>query len=64
MLGHKSTEVLFDVYEKFIPRRTRLDGSALIVRMKEESHTKTDAGVCQGNMQEETMLQSTDAGLS
>ena len=64
MLGHKSTEVLFDVYEKFIPRRTRLDGSALIARMKEESHAKTDAGVCQGNMQEETMLQSTDAGLS
>jgi integrase len=37
MLGHKSTQVLFDVYEKFIPRRTRLDGSALIARMLEES---------------------------
>ncbi len=36
-LGHKSTEILFDVYEKFIPRRTRLDGSALIVRMREEA---------------------------
>lgn len=36
-LGHKSTEVLFDVYEKFIPRRTRQDGSALLARMKEES---------------------------
>lgn len=37
MLGHKSTEILFDVYEKFIPRRTRLDGSALLARMREES---------------------------
>lgn len=36
MLGHKSTEVLFDVYEKFIPRRTRMDGSALLARMQEE----------------------------
>ncbi len=37
MLGHKSTQILFDVYEKFIPRRTRMDGSALVVRMREES---------------------------
>jgi integrase len=37
ILGHKSTEILFDVYEKFIPRRTRLDGSALLARMREES---------------------------
>lgn len=37
MRGHKSTEVLFDVYEKYIPRRTRRDGSALLVRMSEES---------------------------
>ena len=35
-LGHKSTEILFDVYEKFIPRRTRCDGSALLARMREE----------------------------
>ena len=38
-LGHKSTEVLFDVYEKFIPRRTRQDGSALLERMREEGIT-------------------------
>lgn len=37
ILGHKSTEILFDVYEKFIPRRTRMDGSALLSRMREES---------------------------
>lgn len=37
MLGHKSTQILFDVYEKFIPRRTRLDGSALLARMTEEA---------------------------
>ena len=42
MLGHKSTEVLFDVYEKYIPRKTRLDGSALLVRMSEESGSKPD----------------------
>ena len=40
-LGHKSTEILFDVYEKFIPRRTRLDGSALLARMREESSSTT-----------------------
>jgi len=37
MLGHKSTQILFDVYEKFTPRRTRLDGSALLARIREES---------------------------
>jgi hypothetical protein len=37
MLGHKSTQILFDVYEKFIPRRTRHDGSALVARMREQS---------------------------
>jgi integrase len=42
MLGHKSTQILFDVYEKFIPRRTRLDGSALIARMREESGHKNE----------------------
>lgn len=42
MLGHKSTQILFDVYEKFIPRRTRLDGSALLARMKEESGQKNE----------------------
>jgi integrase len=29
MLDHKSTQILF-MYEKFIPRRMRLDGSALV----------------------------------
>ena len=42
MLGHKTTEVLFNVYEKFIPRRTRLDGSALLARMREESGHKNE----------------------
>jgi len=44
MLGHKSTEVLFDVYEKFIPRRTRLDGSALLARMREEGNNNFPPG--------------------
>jgi integrase len=42
MLDHKSTEILFNVYDKFIPRRTRLDGSAFVARMKEESEAKTE----------------------
>lgn len=42
MLGHKSTQILFEVYEKFIPRRTRMDGSALVARMKEEAGHKTE----------------------
>ena len=37
MLGHKSTQILSDVYEKFTPRRTRHDGSALVARMREQS---------------------------
>jgi integrase len=43
MLGHKSTEVLFEVYEKYIPKRTRTDGSALVRRMKEESEGKNES---------------------
>lgn len=49
-LGHKSTEILFDVYEKFIPRRTRMDGSALLSRMREESgctQNPTELGTAQ-----------------
>ena len=42
MLGHKSTQILFDVYEKFFPRRTRRDGSALVARMREESGQHTE----------------------
>lgn len=42
MLGHKSTEILFNVYERFIPRRTRLDGTAFVARMKEESEAKNE----------------------
>ena len=40
VMGHKSTEILFEVYEKYIPKRTRTDGSALVTRMKEESGEK------------------------
>jgi integrase len=32
-LGHTSTEMLFKVYGRFIPNRTRRDGSALLARM-------------------------------
>lgn len=33
MLGHKGAEVLFAVYARFIPNRTRRDGSAFAARM-------------------------------
>ena len=42
MLGHKSTQILLDVYEKFVPRRIRRDGSALVARMREESGQHTE----------------------
>jgi integrase len=33
MLGHRSAELLFDVYARWIPNRTRQDGSAMVARM-------------------------------
>ncbi len=35
MLGHASPEMLFSVYTRYIPNRTRRDGSALVGRMSE-----------------------------
>jgi integrase len=35
MLGHTSPEMLFGVYARYIPNRTRRDGSALLSRMTE-----------------------------
>ena len=35
MLGHASPEMLFSVYARYIPNRTRRDGSALVSRMSE-----------------------------
>ena len=37
MLGHASPEMLFTVYARYIPNRTRWDGSALATRMAELS---------------------------
>jgi integrase len=39
MLGHTSPEILFKVYSRYIPNKTRRDGSAFASRMggKEES---------------------------
>ena len=34
MLGHASPEMLFTVYARYIPNRTRRDGSALMHRME------------------------------
>ena len=44
MLGHTSPEMLFSVYARYIPNRTRRDGSALLAHMvsseqNEPSHT-------------------------
>ena len=32
MLGHRSAEMLFEVYARWIPNRTK-DGSAMVARM-------------------------------
>jgi integrase len=37
MLGHKGAEILFDVYARYIPNKTRRDGSAFAARMDGES---------------------------
>ena len=37
MLGHTSPEMLFSVYARFIPNKTRRDGSALLARMAEDA---------------------------
>lgn len=37
MLGHRSTEMVFNVYARFIPNRTRTDGNALVARMGKTS---------------------------
>jgi hypothetical protein len=36
-LGHTTPEMLFTVYARFIPNRTRRDGSALLARMTAEA---------------------------
>ena len=44
MLGHASPEILFSVYARYIPNRTRRDGSALVQRMEgTEAVTKATA---------------------
>jgi integrase len=40
MLGHASPEMLFSVYARYIPNRTRRDGSALVCRMDGTETTK------------------------
>jgi len=45
MLGHASPEMLFSVYARFIPNRTRRDGSALVSRMDvREARAETKEG--------------------
>jgi integrase len=43
MLGHRSPEMLFSVYARYIPNRTRRDGSALLSRMTERTAAATAA---------------------
>jgi integrase len=35
VLGHKGAEILFSVYARYIPNKTRRDGSAFAARMSE-----------------------------
>ena len=41
MLGHSSPEMLFSVYARYIPNRTRRDGSALLSLMTERANAET-----------------------
>jgi integrase len=43
MLGHTTPEMLFTVYARYIPNRTRRDGSALLGRMTEPRANSDDA---------------------
>jgi hypothetical protein len=43
MLGHASPEMLFSVYARYIPNRTRRDGSALLSRMTERKDAEATA---------------------
>jgi len=57
MLSHKSTQILFDVYEKLIPRRTRHDGSALVARIREQSGQNNEPMSAQQYDRNTTVLQ-------
>jgi integrase len=37
-LAHRGAEILFDVYARYIPNKTRKDGSAFAARMEGEGH--------------------------
>ena len=43
-LGHATAEMLFKVYARFIPNRTRRDGSALLTRMANITTAQSDTG--------------------
>jgi integrase len=43
MLGHTTPEMLFQVYARYIPNRTRRDGSALLARWGREADAATKA---------------------
>jgi integrase len=43
MLGHSTPEMLFTVYARYIPNRTRRDGSALVARMTADGAEQTQA---------------------
>jgi integrase len=43
-LGHATAEMLFKVYARFIPNRTRRDSSALLARMADTTPAKSDTG--------------------
>jgi integrase len=44
MLGHKGPEILFAVYARYIPNKTRRDGSAFAARMEGQGQTAAAQG--------------------
>jgi integrase len=43
MLGHTTPEMLFSVYARYIPNRTRRDGTALLAHMATPAESTSDA---------------------
>ena len=43
ILGHKGAELLFSVYARYIPNRTRGDGTALLTRMTGDQQQRGNA---------------------
>ena len=56
MLGHTTPEILFKVYSRYIPNKTRQDGSAFASRMegKEESAQQNGRSLSEAERKQES----------